>query len=131
MHGLLDLFWIRIALLDQTHRQTVRAEYQMNSRTVRELPQYGSDPLNQRLNIQRVLVKIVDGAFRWFGTGVSPLRLIDDPAPFLQASQRRGVGIMRVEWQEDAFIQEAGRALPLPRLAGARGPSTDRPGQPR
>jgi len=42
----------------------MRAEHQMNARTVRELPQYGSDPLNQRLNIQRMVVKIVDRAFR-------------------------------------------------------------------
>src|SRR5260370_11917648 len=118
MHGLLDLFWIRIALLEQIDGETVRVELQMNWRTVRELPQYGSDPLNQRLNIQRVLVKIVDGAFRWFGTGVSPLRLIDDPAPFLQAAQRRGVGIMRVEWQENEFIQPAGIATPLRRPPG-------------
>src|SRR5712691_3135280 len=114
MHGLLDLFWIRIALLDQTHRQTMRAEYQMNSRTVRELPQYGSDPLNQRLNIQRVVVKILDRALWRFGNGGSPLRLVGDPAPFIQAAQCSGVGIMRIEWQENDFIQRAGIAQRIP-----------------
>src|SRR5260370_35109985 len=115
MHGLLDLFWIRIALLDQTHRQTVRAEHQMDSRTVRELPQYGSDSLNQRLNIQRVVVKILDRALWRFGNGVSPLRLVGDPAPFLQAAQSRGVGIMRVEWQEDDFLRPRGIRQASPR----------------
>src|SRR6266478_4306987 len=86
MHGLLDLFWIRVALLDQTHWQTVRAEHQMNPRAVRELPQHGSDSLNQRLNIQWMIVKIVDGALRRFPGCFSPCCLIGDPAPFLQAA---------------------------------------------
>ncbi len=42
----------------------MRAEHQLNPRTIRELPQHRSNPLDERLNIERVVVKIVDGAFR-------------------------------------------------------------------
>src|SRR6266446_2236053 len=65
-YRLLDLLWIGVALFDQAHRQTMRAEHQMNPRTVRKLPQYRSNPLDQRLNIERMIVKIIDGTFRRF-----------------------------------------------------------------
>src|SRR5213082_1280527 len=104
-HRLLDLLRIRVALLDQTHWQTMSAEYQMNSRTVRKLPQYGSDSLNQRLNIEWMIVKIVDGALRSSPCGRSPVCLIRDPRPFLQAAQCRSVGIVRIQRQQDDFIQ--------------------------
>src|SRR5260370_34415266 len=48
-HRLLDLFRIRIALLEQAHRQTMGAAPQVNSRTGRELPQNRSGSLDQRL----------------------------------------------------------------------------------
>src|SRR6266478_7991134 len=105
MHGLLDLFWIRVALLDQTHWQTVRAEHQMNPRAVREMPQYRSNPLNQRLNIKRMIVEIVDGAFYWFPCRQFPLCLIGDPAPFLQAAECRRVRIVRIKRQQDDFVK--------------------------
>src|SRR5260370_42401564 len=60
---LLDLFWIRVALFDQTHRQAVGAEHEMNPRTVRELPQHGADALNERLNVKWMTVEIVAGLY--------------------------------------------------------------------
>src|SRR5690242_8153105 len=95
-HSRFDLFRIRVALLDQTHRQAVRAKNQVNSRTVRELSKYGSDPLNQCTDIQRMVMKIIDGALWRFPRGWPPICLIRDPCPFLQAARRRGIGIMRI-----------------------------------
>src|SRR5712664_4994282 len=107
MHGLVDLFWIRIAFLDQAHWQTMRAEHQMDSRAVRELPQHRSNPLNQCLNINWMVVEIIDRAFRWSGRW-TPLSLIGDSAPFLHAAQRSGVRIMRIQRQQYDFVQRAG-----------------------
>src|SRR5713226_1499671 len=38
-HRFFDLLWVRVAPFDQAHRQPVRAEYKMDPRAVRELPQ--------------------------------------------------------------------------------------------
>src|SRR6266702_4807629 len=75
---LLDLLWIRVALFDQAHRQAVGAEHEMNPRTVRELPQHRADALNERVNVQGMIVEIVDGVY----VG-SAIRLFINPAPFL------------------------------------------------
>ena len=102
------------------------AEDQMNPRTVRELPQHGSDPLNQRLNIQRMIVKIVYGAFRWPPGCLFPLRLVGDPAPLLQAAQCGGVGILRIKRQQNDFIQWPGLAQRPHRFSRERMPVTHR-----
>src|SRR6266567_4052161 len=75
---LLDLFWIRVTLFNQAHRQAVGAENEMNPRAVRELPQHGAAALNERVNVQGVIVETVDGVY-----GGSAVRLFINPAPFL------------------------------------------------
>jgi len=54
--------------------------------------------VNQRLNIQRMVVKIVDRAFRRAPRGLSVLCSIGAPSgAFLQAAQRSGVKEYAVE----------------------------------
>src|SRR6266702_4629706 len=72
------LICIRVTLFNQAHRQAVGAEDEMNPRTVRELPQNGADALNERVNVQGVIVETVDGVY-----GGPAVRLFIDPAPFL------------------------------------------------
>ena len=102
------------------------AEHQMNTRTVRELPQYRTDPLNQRLNIQRMIVKIVDRAFRRAPRRLSPLCSIGDPAPFLQAAQCCRVRIMRIKRQQNDFIKWPRLAQRIHGLGRERMPVTHR-----
>ena len=61
-HRFFDLFRIRIAFFDQAHRQSVRAENQMNPRAIWKLPQNRTDALHQRLNVKRVIVKVINRA---------------------------------------------------------------------
>src|SRR5580704_1456007 len=59
---LLNLLRIRISLFHQAHRQPMRAEYQMNARTIRKLPKYRPDALHHRLHVARMVVELSDRA---------------------------------------------------------------------
>src|SRR5208337_533460 len=112
---------IRIALLHQTHRQPVRTEHQMNPRTIRKLSQNFPNICNQRLNIQWMIEEMLDGAF-----GQSVEWLAIHAAPFFQAAERGGVGIMWVQWQEHEFIELMLLLDFRDRVFGQRSPVTHR-----
>src|SRR2546429_8073259 len=90
------------------------------------MPQYGSDSLNQRLNIEWMIVKIVDGALRSSPCGRSPVCLIRGAPPFLQAAQCRSVRIVRIERQQDDFSQLPSLAQRVHRFRRKRMPVTHR-----
>src|SRR5277367_2279298 len=98
-NGSFDLVWIRISFFDEAHRQAMRTENQMNAGAVRELPQYGTDTLRERLNIERVVVELTDGALRraifWL-----PI----DATPFLEAAESCGIRELRVERKEHDLV---------------------------
>src|SRR3954451_8253446 len=81
-YSLLDLPRIRIALFDQAHRQSMRAEDQVNARAIRELPQHRADSLHHRLDVQRMTVELANGMFFRAAVG---RRAIYAP-PLLQAA---------------------------------------------
>ena len=99
----------------------MRAENQMNAGAVRKLPQHRANPLHQRLNVQRVIVEMVDGAFRR-----PAVRLSIHAPPLFQAAQRRGVGIVRIQRQQHNFIERPCLAQPLHRFACQRMPVAHR-----
>jgi len=102
-HGLLNVARVRIAVFNQAHWQAVRAEDEMNARAVRKLSQAFANVGDQRLDVQRVVEEMFDGAL-----GEAVLRLAVDAAPFFQAAKRGGVGIMRVKRKKDQFIEPVG-----------------------
>src|SRR5580704_1867519 len=116
-----DLMRIGIPLLDQAHRQAMRAENQVNAGTVRELPEDGADTLRHRLNIKWMIVKLADGALRRAG-----LRLTIDTTPFFETAQRRRIRKMRVQGQKNDLIQRSSFAERFDGLGRERMPITHR-----
>src|SRR6266403_72957 len=102
-HGLLNVARVRIAIFNQAHWQAVRAEDEMNARAVRKLSQAFANVGDQRLDVQRVIEEMFDGAF-----GERVHRLAINAAPLLQAAKGGGGGIMRVKGQKNEFIEPVG-----------------------
>src|SRR5207245_1963243 len=89
----------------------------MNARTVRELPQHRTNSLDQRLNIKRMVVKMIDRVL-WRAAGGISIH----PAPFLQAAECRGIRVVGIKRQKHDFIQWASPAQSFDRLARERMP---------
>ncbi len=96
---------IGIALFHETHRQAVGAEDQMDARTVWKLTQDFADVVYECLDIERVIIEMFDGAF-----GEGEVWFAVDAAPFFQAAECGGVGVVGVEREEDKFIEIFGGA---------------------
>ncbi len=102
-HGFRNVPRVRIALFHQAHRQSMSAEDQLNARAVGKLAQYFANVGGERLDVQRVIVEMLDAAL-----GKTLNRLAVHAAPLLQAAQRGGVGIVRIERKKYKFIEAAG-----------------------
>ena len=102
-HGLFNMSRVGIAVFDEAHGQAVSAEDEMNARAVGKLAQALADVGDERLDVKRVVEEVFDGALgeRVCGRAV-------DAAPFFQATERGGVGIVRVKREKDKFIEAVG-----------------------
>src|SRR5262249_8830344 len=98
-------------------RQSVSTEDEMDSRTIWKLPKADSDFLNERLNIQRMIVKLANRFLRRpaFWLAVNWL-------PFFQAAQRGGVRKMRINRQQNNSIELPGGAQRLDCVVSQRLP---------
>src|SRR6266481_4706905 len=85
-HCLFDLLRIGVALFYQAHRQPMRAEDEMNARAVRELPQNRTDAFDQRLDVERMLVKMVDRTLRRAAVVLAPFRTFNNAPPLFQTA---------------------------------------------
>src|SRR5712692_9173319 len=86
----IDLPGVGIAPFHQAHGQAVGAEENMDTSGVFELREGEVNPLDQRLNVERMVEKVFYDAGRAQAIGA-------EAAPLLQAAERGGVGIVRVE----------------------------------
>ena len=102
-NGFGNVLGIGIALFDEAHREAVGAEEKMNARGVGKLAQAFADVGDESFDVQRMIVKGFNAALgkRVHGFAV-------DAAPFLKAAERGGIGIVRIEREEDEFIERAG-----------------------
>ena len=98
-----DVLWIGVPFFDEAHGDGVSAKDEMNPRGIRKLAEALADIVDEGLNVERVVVETFDGAF-----GQRVDRFAIDAAPFLEAAERRGVGVMRIERKEDEFIKTLG-----------------------
>src|SRR6516165_4320237 len=97
----------------------MRAENQMNARAVGELPQHGADPFDQRLNVERMTVEMVNRTLRR-----PAVRLSVYAAPFSQAAERRRKRVLRIKRQKHEFIERSCLAERLDRFTCQRMPVT-------
>ena len=103
-NGFVDVLRIGIALFDEAHGQAVGAEEEMDARGIGKLAEAFADVGDEGFDVERMIVEIFDGAF-----GESVDRFAVDAAPFFEAAERGGVGIVGIEREEDEFIETAGR----------------------
>jgi hypothetical protein len=80
----------------------VGTEEEMNPGGIGKLAKTLADVGDEGLDVERMIVEIFDGAF---GEGVD--RFTIDTAPFFEATESGGVGIVRVKREEDKFIEGA------------------------
>lgn len=86
------MFWIWIALFDEAHREAVGTEEKMDARGIGKLAQAFADVGDECFDVQRMIVEGFDAAL---GKRVDGFAV--DAAPFLEAAECGGVGIVGIE----------------------------------
>lgn len=103
----LDLLGIRVTLFDKAHWQSVGAEDEMNFFGLREAFESFVDAFDEGGDVERVIVKIVDHFYGGRLRGgrsqnfIGPIKAL----PFFQATSRCRERIMRVEREENQFVE--------------------------
>jgi len=94
---------VGIALFDQAHGQPMGAEDELNARAIRKVAKYFSYVGGESLDVERMIVEVLDAAL-----GKIVVGLAVDATPFFEAAERGGIRIVRVEREEDEFVEAAG-----------------------
>jgi hypothetical protein len=102
-NGFIDVLGVGVALLHEAHGDAVSAEDQMDERSVGKLAETFADVLNKGLNVERMVVETFDGALRKRVDGFAV-----DAAPLLEAAESGGERIVRIEREENEFIETSG-----------------------
>ena len=105
--GFLHVPLIWIAALDEAERQAVRAENELHLAAISETRERGFDIADERLDILRMHVKFFDDDLARRGCRAALRRRLRgvDAAPFFQAAERGGEGVMRIKRQQNESVE--------------------------
>src|SRR5579863_6248117 len=103
----LDLALVWIAALDEAERQAVRAENEVHFAAIIETRERRFDIAHECLDILRMHVKFFDEYLARRGSPAAVRRRLRgaDAAPFFQAAERGGEGVVRIKRQQNESVE--------------------------